>query len=99
MPLSSSNAVRQLSDGNSQGTVLGQSSSDPIGFYGVAAPVTRTTMQTSAANISLLSVVGSTSGIGFSTVSMFGAYTSTVVNMQSDLAALRTQLVNLGLVA
>lgn len=40
MPLSSSNAVRQLSDGNSQGTVLGQSSSDPIGFYNVT-PVTR----------------------------------------------------------
>ena len=35
MPLSSSNAARQLSDGNSQGTVLGQSVTDLIGFYGV----------------------------------------------------------------
>ena len=34
MPLSSSNASRQLSDGNSLGTVLGQSSADTIGFYG-----------------------------------------------------------------
>jgi hypothetical protein len=34
MPLSSSNAVRQLSDGNSQGTVLGQSITDLIAFYG-----------------------------------------------------------------
>ena len=41
MPLSSSNAVRQLSDANSQGTVMGQSNSDPIGFYNVT-PVTRT---------------------------------------------------------
>lgn len=40
MPLSSSNAVRQLSDGNSQGTVLGQGNTDPIAFYGVT-PVTR----------------------------------------------------------
>ena len=36
MPLSSSNAIRQLSDGNSLGTVLGQSATDPIGFYGMA---------------------------------------------------------------
>ena len=41
MPLSSSNAVRQLSDANSQGTVLGQSSADLIGFYGVATPVAK----------------------------------------------------------
>lgn len=40
MALSSSNAARQLSDRNSQGTILGQSSSDPIGFYNVT-PVTR----------------------------------------------------------
>lgn len=40
MPLSSSNAVRQLSDGNSQGTVLGQTSADLIGFYNVT-PVSR----------------------------------------------------------
>lgn len=41
MALSSSNAARQLSDGNSQGTILGQSVSDPIGFYNVATPVTK----------------------------------------------------------
>ena len=35
MPLSSSVAQRQLSDGNTVGTVLGQSSTDLIGFYGV----------------------------------------------------------------
>ena len=41
MALSSSNAQRQLSDGNSQGTVLGQSTSDLIGFYGVTTPVSK----------------------------------------------------------
>lgn len=34
MALSSSNAARQLSDGNSLGTILGQSTSDLIAFYG-----------------------------------------------------------------
>lgn len=99
MPLSSSNAVRQLSDGNSQGTVLGQSATDLIGFYGVTTPVARAVMATTAATITLVAVTGSTAGVGFSTASMFGAYTSTVVNMQADLASLRTQLANLGLVS
>ncbi len=34
-----SSAQRQLSDGNSQGTVLGQSTTDLIGFYGVTSAV------------------------------------------------------------
>ena len=37
----SSIAIRQLSDGNSQGNVLGQSASDLIGFYGVTTAVAR----------------------------------------------------------
>jgi len=41
MALSSSNAVRQLSDGNSIGTVFGQSSTDVIGFYGLTSGVAR----------------------------------------------------------
>ena len=36
-------AVRELSDANADGTRLGQSSSDPIGFYG-AAVTTRPTV-------------------------------------------------------
>lgn len=32
-------AVKYLDDGNDDGTVLGQSSSEKIGFYGVATPV------------------------------------------------------------
>lgn len=36
MALTSSNAQKQLSDGNSQGTVFGQSSTDIISFYGNA---------------------------------------------------------------
>lgn len=99
MPLSSSNAVRQLSDGNSQGTVLGQSAVDRIGFYGVASPVAQAVMATTAATVTLTDPgVGSTAGVGFSTVAQFGAHVSTIRLMQSDLASLRTQLANLGLV-
>ncbi len=100
MPLSSSNAVRQLSDGNSQGTVLGQSATDLIGFYGVTTPVARTVMATTAATVTLTDPgVGSSNGVGFSTVAQFGAHVSTIRLMQADLASLRTQLANLGLVS
>ncbi len=37
----SSVAARQLSDGNSQGTILGKTSSDTIGFYGVTTAVAK----------------------------------------------------------
>lgn len=41
MPLTSSNAQRQLSDGNPLGTILGVSATDIIGFYGVATSVAK----------------------------------------------------------
>ncbi len=41
MPLSITSAPRQLSDGNTAGTVLGQSLNDLIGFYGVTSPTSQ----------------------------------------------------------
>ena len=32
-------AARQLSDGNDTGTVLGQSATDKLGFFGLATPI------------------------------------------------------------
>lgn len=56
MPLSSSNAVKQLSDGNSQGTVMGQSSADKISFYNVSTVARQGTGgATSFASLSLSS--------------------------------------------
>lgn len=52
MPLSSSNAQRQLSDANSQGTVLGQSATDLIGFYGVTTAVAKSTVNFSSLSAS-----------------------------------------------
>ena len=64
-----SSAVRQLSDGNAVGTVLGQSSADPIGFFGLAAGVTQPTSPSQA-------IIPSTSGVG-SAGAVVTQYTST----------------------
>ena len=55
MALSSSNAARQLSDGNSQGTILGQSQTDKIGFYNVTPIVKPGITGTSFASLSMSS--------------------------------------------
>ena len=41
-------AVKELSDGNSEGTRLGQSSTDKIGFYGLATPIAQPATVTDA---------------------------------------------------
>ena len=60
MALSSSNAARQLSDGNSQGTILGQSTTDRIGFYGVT-PQAKAALAAS----SVINTAASGAGFGF----------------------------------
>ncbi len=60
MPLTSSNAVRQLTDANSQGTVFGQSSTDTIAFYG-ATPLVKSTLAAS----SVINTIASSAGFGF----------------------------------
>ena len=60
MALSSSNAVKQLSDGNSQGTVLGQSATDKIAFYN-ATPLAKATL----AATSVINTAASSAGFGF----------------------------------
>ena len=65
---STSNAVRQLSDGNSIGTILGQSSSDVIGFYGRFS---------NTSGISQLVVVGSSIGAVSTAVQSTGGTVTT----------------------
>ena len=60
MPLTTSSSVRQLSDGNAVGTVLGQSPADFLGFYGVATPI----VQPSQANQGAISQ-GQAAGVAF----------------------------------
>ena len=64
-------APRQLSDGNSQGTVLGQSASDAIAFYN-ATPVTQQAVSgslSSGAFLSSLSVALTKLGLITKTIS------------------------------
>lgn len=42
-------ATKQLSDGGSDGTIMGQSSTDKIGFYGTSTPVAKQTCTLAAA--------------------------------------------------
>lgn len=37
-------AIKQLSDGGSQGTLLGQSATDLIGFHGLTTPIAQQTV-------------------------------------------------------
>jgi len=37
-------AIKQLSDGGAEGTLLGQSSSDKLGFFGLTTPIARPTI-------------------------------------------------------
>lgn len=54
-------ALKELSDGGPEGTRLGQSSTDKVGFYGLATPIVQpsvataiTTTATETATISLV---------------------------------------------
>lgn len=85
MPLSSSVAVKQLSDGNSQGTVLGQSATDLIGFYG-ATPIART------------SAVGASSAISTGTFSSTGAFGFGDATTASTIAQAVIALKQMGLI-
>ena len=74
MPLTSSNAARQLSDANSLGTILGQSATDKIGFYGVTTTVAQTITGGSLSSGALTSnVIYAINALGLVSVTTFGA--------------------------
>lgn len=74
MALSSSNAARQLSDANSQGTILGTASTDKIGFYGVTTPVVQPVCWGSISSGALgSSVAAALVTLGLITVSSYAA--------------------------
>lgn len=78
-------AVRELSDGNDDGTRLGQSSTDKIGFFGATTVVQRTNI-TAATNTT-------------TTTSTTTALTTDVDNLRARLNSVITALKDLGLVA
>ena len=90
---STSNAVRQLSDGNPIGTVMGQSTSDVIRFYGSFG---------NTSGVAQLSIIGSTltvaSGVATTatvSTSPYGFTTSTQANF---IVSTMVALWNMGLI-
>ena len=105
MPLSSSNAVRQLSDGNSQGTCLGKTSVDKISFYG-ATPIARLTGGVALSTLTASSVIAtatlgaSSGGILFTSVNAGFTWTSAaqangIVTGINDLIVDQTRMWNI----
>lgn len=90
---------RQLSDQNSQGTTLGASASDVVGFYGVT-PVTQ---PTAAAQAAVTDASGGTAAPTNGILTITATYNSTIIaNAIATLAAqanaMRNALVSLGLI-
>lgn len=95
----SSAAVRQLSDGNSQGTMLGQSSTDKIGFYNVSSgAVTLQTLTTTAAVVATTASV-STSPFGFTTSTQANAIVTQLNATVADIGSIKALLKTYGFTA
>lgn len=82
---STSAAVRQLSDGNSQGTVLGASATDKIGFYN-ATPVAQRAAGSGAA-VSTTAATQTTPW-GFSTSTQANAIVTLLNEIRATLTGL-----------
>ena len=100
-------AAKQLSDGNPDGTTLGQSSTDKIGFFG-ATPVDRpdaltaqdTTITHTAPGTADYAIqnLTTTSPFGFVTQDEGNTVLKVVANLQTRLAQVEARLEELGLV-
>jgi hypothetical protein len=80
--------TRQLSDGDDSGTILGQSTTDLVGFHGTAP----TSQPAGAASVTATPVAATAAAFGFSTSAKLENFISLVDKM-------RTCLVNNGLMA
>lgn len=100
-------AVKQLSDGNSDGTALGQSATDKIGFYG-ATPVDKpdalTAQLTSITHTApgtpdyAIQDLVNSSAYGFVTKDEGNTVLSVILNLQVRVAQIEARLEELGLV-
>lgn len=77
-----SSAARQLSDQNSEGTVLGASTTDKIAFYGKTAVAQQSSADQAAVTTTAST---STSPVGYSTTTQADAIVTLVNEMRSVL--------------
>lgn len=78
-------AVNQLSDGNVEGTTLGQSTSDLVAFHGSAPSAQRS--GTDQAAVSTSTAIAVSSGYGFSTMAQANAIIALVNEIRATLVA------------
>jgi hypothetical protein len=93
--------VQQLSDGNGTGVNLGQSTTDKIGFYGLATPIVQPTMTATAVTAigtTTISQVATSGKWAFATSTAATALVTRVDQMQVDLENLMNKLDALNLV-
>jgi hypothetical protein len=97
---STSNYVRELDDGNSQGTRLGRNSSSLISFYGAtptsrvagglaASTATVSSMLATSASISMSTASGAVTVWGYSSAAQANAIVTGVGQLITDVEALR----------
>lgn len=79
-------ATKQLSDKDGAGTVLGQSTSDKIGFYGLATPIVQPSV--TGIGTTTISQVGTTGKWAFATSTAAIAFVARVRSIQDKLDAL-----------
>ena len=75
--------ARQLSDGNPNGQVLGQSSTDKLGFYGLATPIAQPAV--THIGTTVISQVATSGKWAFSTSTAALAFISKVQSLQDAL--------------
>ena len=93
-------AARQLSDATPDGTLLGQSSTDLIGFYGLATPIAR---PAGAAQALVVDSSGGTANTATGIATITATYNSTIIanglaTLAAQTNALRNALTSLGLI-
>lgn len=84
-------AVVHLSDGTTDGTVLGQDTSDKISFYGITPVVQQAVAAAAATTVAVSTTTGSITSWGFAGSTQANAIV-TLVN------SLRTELIEVGIV-
>lgn len=83
-------AGRQLSDGNPLGQCLGQSTTDLIGFYGLATPIVQ---RTAAAQAAVVDTSGGTATALTGVTTITGTYNSVILaNAFATVIALVNEL-------
>jgi len=91
---------KQLSDGNPDGTALGQSITDKIGFYGLATPIVQPahTNQATVATTAITAAATTTTPFGFATSTQADNLTAIVHNTRRLANQTRDDLVAVGLI-